>query len=185
MKSSSWALLAIGLVFVLLSLSQIISAGNDLEIIKIPGSDPPTTIVAPSEAAGDLRPVVLVGHGFAGSELLMRGFSFSLAKAGYIVVAWDFDGHGRNPRPYLQDGTMDALLANAEAALETARTHSFVTSDRVAILGHSMGSGVALVWDQAPRDGRHDRHITGSETSDTQLAEQPAANGGGSGTPVR
>ncbi|MEE8122132.1 MAG: alpha/beta fold hydrolase [Anaerolineales bacterium] len=144
MKSSSWALLAIGLVFVLLSLSQIVSAGNDLEIIKIPGSDPPTTIVAPSEAAGDLRPVVLVGHGFAGSELLMRGFSFSLAKAGYIVVAWDFDGHGRNPRPYLQDGTMDALLANAEAALETARTHSFVTSDRVAILGHSMGSGVAL-----------------------------------------
>ena len=144
MKTSSWVLLIIGLIFVLLSLTQILSVGQDLEIIKIPDSNPPTTIFAPSNAAGDPRPVVLVGHGFAGSELLMRGFSFSLAKAGYIVVAWDFDGHGRNPRPYPQDRSTDSLLANAEAALETARAHGFVTSEQVAILGHSMGSGVAL-----------------------------------------
>lgn len=144
MKTSSWVLVAIGSILVLLSLTQILSAGQDLEIIKIPDSDPPVTIFAPSKAAGDPRPVVLVGHGFAGSELLMRGFSLPLANAGYIVVAWDFDGHGRNPRPYPQDNATDALLANAEAALETARAHGFVTSDQVAILGHSMGSGVAL-----------------------------------------
>jgi pimeloyl-ACP methyl ester carboxylesterase len=144
MKTSSWALLTIGLIFVLLSLTQVLSAGQDLEIIKISDSDPPVTIFAPTKVTGDTRPVVLVGHGFAGSELLMRGFSYPLANAGYIVVAWDFDGHGRNPRPYPQDNAKDVLLANAEAALETARAQGFVTSDQVAIIGHSMGSGVAL-----------------------------------------
>jgi len=144
MKTSSWALLAIGLIFLLLSLTQILGAAQGLEIIKIPDSDPPTTIIVPSTTQDETPPVILVGHGFAGSELLMRAFSFPLANAGYTVVAWDFDGHGRNPRPYLQDSTSDALLANAEAALETARAHGFVASDQVAILGHSMGSGVAL-----------------------------------------
>lgn len=144
MKTSSWALFAIGLILVLLSLTQILGAAQGLEIIKIPDSDPPTTIIAPSTTQDDTPPVVLIGHGFACSELLMRGFSFPLAKAGYIVVAWDFDGHGRNPRPYLQDMTRDALVANAEAALETARAQGFATSDQVAILGHSMGSIVAI-----------------------------------------
>jgi len=144
MKTSSWALLAIGLILVLLSLTQILGAAQDLEIIKVPDSAPPTTIIAPSTIQDDAAPVILIGHGFAGSELLMRGFSFPLAKAGYIVVAWDFDGHGRNPRPYVQDMTRDTLVANAEAALATARAHGFATSDQVAILGHSMGSGVAL-----------------------------------------
>ncbi|MGB2894611.1 MAG: hypothetical protein WBB65_00430, partial [Anaerolineales bacterium] len=105
MKTSSWALLATGLILVLLSLTQILGAAQGLEIIEIPDSDPPTVIIAPSTTQDEAPPVILVGHGFAGSELLMRGFSFPLAKAGYTVVAWDFDGHGRNPRPYLQDMT--------------------------------------------------------------------------------
>jgi pimeloyl-ACP methyl ester carboxylesterase len=144
MKTSSWALLAIGLILVGLSTTQILGASQGIEIIKIPNSNPPTTIFVPIDTSSEARPVVLIGHGFAGSELLMRGFSFPLVKAGYIVVAWDFDGHGRNPRPYIQDGRTDALVGNAEAALETAREHGYVTSDQIAILGHSMGSGVAL-----------------------------------------
>ncbi len=144
MKTSSWALLTIGLILVLLSLTQILGAAQGLEIIKIPDSDPPTTIISPSTTQDEAPPVILVGHGFAGSELLMRGFSFPLANAGYTVVAWDFDGHGRNPNSYNQDRSSNGLLTNAEDALETARGHGYVTGDQVAILGHSMGSGVAL-----------------------------------------
>jgi pimeloyl-ACP methyl ester carboxylesterase len=146
MKRSSWILLAIGLILLAVSLIQIHAAARDLEIVKVPGSTLPTTIVAPSNARGSARPVVLIGHGFAGSSLLMRGFALSLAHAGYFVVSWDFDGHGANPRPFSEDMSSDALIENAEFTLEEVVKHGFDVSDRVAILGHSMGSGVALSY---------------------------------------
>ena len=138
MKKSSWVLLAIGLILVLLSLTRILGATQGLEITKIPDSDPPTTVIT-SSIRDDESPVVLIGHGFAGSELLMRGFSLPLANAGYAVVTWDFDGHGRNPNPYNQDRSSNGLLTNAENALETARTHGYVTADQVAILAACCG----------------------------------------------
>jgi pimeloyl-ACP methyl ester carboxylesterase len=146
MKSSSWILLVIGLLLLAVSLTQIHNAAQDLETIKIPDSTPPTTIIAPSNAQEGARPVVLIGHGFAGSGLLMRGFALSLAHAGYLTVSWDFDGHGTNPSPFPEDMSSDALIMNAEFALEEVTNHGFDVSDRVAILGHSMGSGVALSY---------------------------------------
>jgi pimeloyl-ACP methyl ester carboxylesterase len=146
MKRSSWILLVIGMLLLTVSLTQIHNASQDLETIKIPNSTPPTTIIVPSNAQEDARPVVLIGHGFAGSGLLMRGFALSLAHAGYFVVSWDFDGHGANPSPFPEDMSSDVLIENAELALVEVINHGFNVSDRVAILGHSMGSGVALSY---------------------------------------
>jgi dienelactone hydrolase len=94
------------------------------------------------------RPLVLVAHGFAGSTVIMRGFALTLAHAGYPVVLWDFAGHGTNARPMPLGRRDDALLANAEAALAGATDNGYGDGERVAILGHSMGSGVALVFGQ-------------------------------------
>jgi pimeloyl-ACP methyl ester carboxylesterase len=76
----------------------------------------------------------------------MRGFSLSLAHAGYTVVAWDFDGHGANPNPFPEDLESNALVENAVSALDSARVFGLPIDERVAILGHSMGSGAALSY---------------------------------------
>jgi pimeloyl-ACP methyl ester carboxylesterase len=144
MKRSDWILLLLGFALFGLAIFRIQDTERDLAIIQLPNSNPPTTVFALSEYDAEMRPTVLVGHGFAGSELLMRGFSLSLAHAGYTVVAWDFDGHGTNPQPYPLRHASDVLLENAEAALRIAQSAGYTSGSEVAILGHSMGSGVAL-----------------------------------------
>lgn len=146
MKRSSWLLLAAGLVLLLIAITQIQVAAKGLEIHKIPDSHPPTTIVAPAGGSREARPVVLIGHGFAGSAKLMRGFSFSLAHAGYTTITWDFDGHGRNPEGLASGISSTTLLDNAESALAEGIATGVVTREGIAILGHSMGSGVALAY---------------------------------------
>jgi pimeloyl-ACP methyl ester carboxylesterase len=150
MKPFRWFAAAIGLSLVLLSLWQILAAQNGLQVVHIPNTTPPVTVFSPAGGAAASRPVVLVGHGFAGSDVIMRGFALTLAHAGYTVVTWDFDGHGANPRPFPADWTSSngALVADAEQALQAAINQDLADSQRVAILGHSMGSGVALVYGQ-------------------------------------
>ena len=150
MKPVRWLAAALGLFLVLLSLSQIMTAQAGLQIVHIPNSTPPVTVFSPAGGNPAQRPVVLVGHGFAGSSTVMRGFSLTLAHAGYTVVTWDFDGHGANPRPFPPDWTSanSALVADAEQALQSAVDKGLASPQQVAILGHSMGSGVALEYGQ-------------------------------------
>jgi dienelactone hydrolase len=148
MKAPRWAVAVVGLTLVLLSVWQIQAATQGLEITPVRSAVPPLTLVAPAGAANGSRPLVLVGHGFAGSGVVMRGFALSLAHAGYVVALWDFDGHGANPRPLSFDARMGTLVTNAEAALAEVESRGLVAPGRVAILGHSMGSGVALAFGQ-------------------------------------
>jgi pimeloyl-ACP methyl ester carboxylesterase len=123
---------------------QIQAAGHNIAIRSLPGSDPPVTILTPSGPPGVSHPTVLVGHGFAGSAVVMRGFGLELAHAGYQVVLWDFSGHAKNTHPMPQGEGSGTLLGDAEAALEQVQASGLASIDQVAILGHSMGSGVAL-----------------------------------------
>jgi len=148
MKTSRWIVGLVGLLLALLSVWQILAAAQGLEINTVRSTIPPLMVIAARGSADGSRPVVLVGHGFAGSSVVMRGFGLSLAHAGYTVVLWDFDGHGTNPQPLPFDAQRKALLKNAEAALAEAETRGLAASEQVAILGHSMGSGVALVFGQ-------------------------------------
>jgi len=147
MKTLRWGVGAIGLLLLLLAVWQILAATQGLEITTMRSTAPPLTIVTPQGEARGSRPLVLIGHGFAGSSIVMRGFAFSLAHAGYTVVLWDFEGHGTNPQP-LPSGRRDSLITNAETALAEATRHGVGDPDRLAILGHSMGSGVALAFGQ-------------------------------------
>jgi pimeloyl-ACP methyl ester carboxylesterase len=74
----------------------------------------------------------------------MRGFGLALAHAGYTAVLWDFSGHGANPQPLPADQSGSGLLQDAEMVLEQVQENGLLEQGGVAILGHSMGSGVAL-----------------------------------------
>jgi dienelactone hydrolase len=143
-----WITFITGLVLVTVSVWQIAAAGWGLQITTQRGMDPPLVVVQPRDASASERPLVLVAHGLAGSTVIMRGFAFTLAHAGYSTVSWDFDGHGANSRAAATSQGRDSLLANAEAALAEASALGIGNPDRVAILGHSMGSGAALAYGQ-------------------------------------
>ena len=148
MKVRRWGAGGVGLLLLLLSFWQIRNAAQGLKITHLPSKDPPVTLITPSGEDIANRSLVLIGHGFAGSAVVMRGFALTLAHAGYNVVLWDFAGHASNPQPLPLTGQTAALLGDAESALAQAQAYGLETSHGVAILGHSMGSGVALAFGQ-------------------------------------
>jgi len=74
----------------------------------------------------------------------MSGFALTLAHAGYTTISWDFDSHGANPNLLDLSSESSDLINNAESALTEAEASGLVDPQRLAILGHSMGSSVAL-----------------------------------------
>lgn len=148
MKPSRWITGGLGLVILLAAIWNLSAAQQGLRVIHLPEAQPPITFILPENADPATRPLVLIGHGLAGSGQLMRGFALTLAHAGYVTAIWDFNGHGANPQPL--DSTRDSgsLLTNAEVVLAEAEREGLGAPGKVAILGHSMGSGVALNFGQ-------------------------------------
>ncbi len=136
----------LGLILLAMAVWQIYSAGQGLKITSLSSTNPPVTVISSANYASATRPTVLIAHGFAGSSVLMRGFALTLAHAGYTTVSWDFQGHARNPNPLELSSGSTQLLQDAERALAEAEAAGLVVSTHVAILGHSMGSGVALSY---------------------------------------
>lgn len=93
--------------------------------------------VAP--ARSQPMPGVLIAHGFAGSKQLMLGYAYTLAHAGYAVMLWDFSGHGANNKPLTR-----SLQTDLDTAYKYLLTQPGVDPQRLAVLGHSMGSGAAM-----------------------------------------
>lgn len=137
---------SLGIIFVIISVWQIFAAQQGLKVINLHTTNPPVTILTPLDAEPGSRPTVLIAHGFAGSSVLMRGFALTLAHAGYTAVSWDFQGHGTNPHPFDLSSESDQLLQDAMRALVEAESTGLIDAQRIAIIGHSMGSGVALSY---------------------------------------
>lgn len=156
-------------VFTLLALAWVGSAlrmlhaaGSGLDVVRGTVDAIPVTVFRPAAAAtaGDggppaaALPVVVIAHGFAGSQQLMQAFAITAARNGMIAVTFDFPGHGRHPQPL--PGSLqahDALLAALLDALERVITFARRlpgADGRVALLGHSMASD--LVVRQAQTD---------------------------------
>lgn len=146
MNRKNALLFALGLIFVLISVWQINAAQTGLDVINLHTTNPPVTIITPSNTAPASRPTVIIAHGFAGSSVLMRGFALTLAHAGYTTISMDFNGHGANPNPLDLTSQSNDLMLNAESALLEAESTGLIDTRRIAILGHSMGSGVALTY---------------------------------------
>lgn len=138
----------------------------------------PTPITVFRSATADesqAKPVVLIAHGFAGSQQLMKPFAVTLARNGFIAVTFDYYGHGRNLEPLRGDVTkvegatqklVDQTRAVAELALGLPDA-----SGELALLGHSMASDIIVRYAQT--DPRVDATIAVSMFSPVVTAEAP------------
>jgi hypothetical protein len=168
-----WLVLALALVGVALSLWRLEGFRQGIEITPLQvGMTPATVWRLPGQQAA---PVVVIAHGFAGSRPLMDGFALALARAGYIAVSYDLEGHGRNPVPMSGDVTstggttrilMDELARVADAALAMPGSDG-----RLALVGHSMASD--LVVRQGVRDPRTDAVVAVSMFSRAVTPTEP------------
>ena len=141
----------IATVAISIGLFQLQQGAEGLSITKTSVGETPLTIFKPQSTAP--APIVVIAHGFAGSQQLMQPFAETLARNGYIAVTFDFLGHGRNPAPMRGDITEGkkitaALLAELTEVATAAR--KLPGSDgRLAVLGHSMASDIVVRFAQA------------------------------------
>jgi pimeloyl-ACP methyl ester carboxylesterase len=149
--------LSVGLMAVaaiLIGLLQLQRATEGLIITRTSVGKTPVTIFTPPSAAP--APVVVIAHGFAGSQQLMQPFAETLARNGYIAMTFDFLGHGRNPLPMRGDPTEGKTITTAllgELAEVAASVRKLPGSDgRIAVLGHSMASDIVVRFAQANPD---------------------------------
>jgi hypothetical protein len=165
--------LGLALLLVALAVWKLEAARAGLTRAALPGEGPPATIWRMADAGP--APVVVIAHGFAGSRPLMEGFAIAAARAGYIAVAFDFAGHGRNPVPMSGDVTRvegTTLLLMDEVGQVTDRALALPGADgRVALVGHSMASDIVVR--QAIRDPRVGAVVAVSMFSRAVTADEP------------
>lgn len=130
-------LLAAGLL-IALSWWGIFAARSGLTVRSFHQEGVPLLYLAPK--ASRSIPGVLVAHGYSGSKQLMLTYAHVLAQSGYAVMLWDWDGHGANPNR-LQS---DSLQRNFDTAWNAIAQQPEVDATRLAVLGHSMGSGAVM-----------------------------------------
>ncbi len=98
------------------------------------------TIDHEEELSAARVPGVIIAHGLAASERLMLAHAHVLALAGYAVVLTDFVGHGRNALPFDRELLQDGI----DHAYEVLIAQPEVDAERVALVGHSMGSAAVM-----------------------------------------
>jgi len=143
--------LAVVAIGVALARLQDTRRGTTTEAMMADGT--PMTVFRPVQGRA-AAPVVVIAHGFAGSQQLMQPFAVTLARAGYIAVTFDFAGHGANPMPLSgsiarEDGATRRLVD------ETARVADRAISlgdGRLALLGHSMATDIIVRVAQSRAD---------------------------------
>jgi len=168
-----WAVLVLALAGAALSLWRLEGFRAGIEITSLAVGSTPATVWRRADAGP--APVVVIAHGFAGSRPLMDGFALALARAGYIAVSYDLEGHGRNPVPMSGDVTtiggatqllMDELARVADAALALPGADG-----RLALVGHSMASDIVVR--QGVRDPRVGAVVAVSMFSRAVTATEP------------
>lgn len=133
-------ILGTAVLLILLSWLMVWRARSGLEILTFTVGGIPMRYIGPE--GGTAVPGVVIAHGFSGSQQLMQAFAYTLAHAGYGTLSFDFDGHAANPAPLdVNGGTLQANMAAATTALQAQPA---VDGARLALLGHSMGSGAVM-----------------------------------------
>lgn len=132
----------LAILLIVLSLGVLETARSGVEIRTFKVGQTPVTAYARPQADG---PVVVVAHGFAGSQQMMQGYALPLAQAGYRVFVFEFLGHGRNPVP--MSGDVSAVEGTTRLLVEqTLEVIEAVTDEggTPALLGHSMATDILV-----------------------------------------
>ena len=138
MKLKRYGILLLALLLIALSVWGQATARRGLVVRSSESASIPMQYLAPENAKN--IPGVLIAHGFAGSKQLMLGYAHVLAHAGYAVMLWDFGGHAANSAPLNRFTLQKDLDIATTALLEQPE----VDATRLALLGHSMGSGAVM-----------------------------------------
>lgn len=141
----NWLPGVLAMIAICVSVVQLERGRSGLDISQMRIGTTPATIYRMPDAGG---PLAVVAHGFAGSRQLMQAYSLTLAQAGYVVLAFDFEGHGRNPVPMSGDvtsidGTTSLLVAETRRVIAAGRLQPRA-GDGVALLGHSMATDIIV-----------------------------------------
>ena len=170
-----WVVAGVALVAIALSVWRLEAdrAGLEIAALQLHEGTPVTLYRTPGTGP---VPTVVIAHGFAGSRQLMEPFALTLARAGYLVASFDFQGHGRNPQPMSGDvttvqGTTQFLMAEAGRVAEVALAHP-AADGRLAYLGHSMASDIVVR--QAMEDPPADAVVAVSMFSRAVTGDAPA-----------
>lgn len=145
-------LLAAALFAIAAGLWHLRAATDGLAVEAVTVDGIPATVFRP--ASSPVGPAVVVAHGFAGSQQLMRSFATTLARNGYVAVTFDFAGHARNPAP-LTGSITETGGATRTLVEETARIADFARplgDGRLAVLGHSMASDIVVRYAETAPD---------------------------------
>ena len=129
---------AIAILIIIISWVGLWSADADLTSRSIRVDGTPMQFVVAKGAKS--VPGVLIAHGYCGSKQLMRGYASTLAHNGYGVLLWDLPGHGANPHPF----EYDSLESSFDVPFATLKAQPEVNTNQLAVVGHSMGSGIAM-----------------------------------------
>jgi dienelactone hydrolase len=152
-----WFVAGLALAAIGAAVWQLQAARDGLQITTLRLGTMPVTVFRPAPAAGPAgaapAPVVLIAHGFAGSQQLMQPFALTLARNGYVAITFDFPGHGRNSAP-MRGGLVDTNQSQRTllAALDVVGAYARQLAGpdgRYAIVGHSMSSDLIVRHAQA------------------------------------
>jgi len=147
---AAWAVACLALLAIGVGVQQLERARQGVSIVAQRLGTTPVTVFRPVQPSAP-APVVLIAHGFAGSQQLMQPFALTLARNGYVAITFDFPGHGRNAAP-MTGGLADPneslrvlLKATDEMGAYASRVAgSGEVPGRYAVVGHSMASDIIV-----------------------------------------
>ena len=107
------------------------------------GVSVPVTLVLPSQQQQAL-PLVVMAHGHGGSRQEGGGYeqmAHAFARRGIASIRMDFPGCGDSLEPFTENNLTN-MIKDVQAARDYAATHALIDSERVGLLGYSMGGRV-------------------------------------------
>ncbi|GAB5413534.1 MAG: alpha/beta fold hydrolase [Congregibacter sp.] len=145
--------LVASLTIIALALYKLHLANQGVQVTKEMLGPTPVQVFRDSTDGAQSKPVVVISHGFAGSQQLMQGFAVNLAKNGYIAVSFDYFGHGANGEALSGDvtqieGATQSLLEQTRAVTDFAKALPDANG-KLAVLGHSMASDIIVRFAQS------------------------------------
>lgn len=147
-----WLVAVLALLAIAVGVTRLEGLSNGVAVETQRLGTTPVSVFRPTASTPD-APVVLIAHGFAGSQQLMQPFALTLARNGFIAITFDFPGHGRNPAPMRggladQDASLRTLMASMSEMGAFARSLAGA-GGHYAVIGHSMASDIIVRHAQA------------------------------------
>jgi len=147
------ALACVAIFAVAAGLFELATATKGLDVsTQFVGAIPVTVYQKPGD---ERRPVLVLAHGFAGSQQFMQPLAVTLARNGFIAVTFDFAGHGRNAEPL--HGGLDDFARSTQTLLdELDQVFAFAAAlpqadGRLGAVGHSMAADLVVRYAAAHR----------------------------------